>query len=55
MVWFMRGAMYERMKKIDMSEIEFRVLKVDPDSAAALNYIGYMLADRNMRLPESLI
>ncbi len=55
MVWFMRGAMYERMKKIDMSEIEFRkVLKVDPDSAAALNYIGYMLADRNMRLPESL-
>jgi tetratricopeptide (TPR) repeat protein len=55
MVWFMRGAMYERMKKIDLAEVEFRkVLKVDPDSAAALNYIGYMLADRNMRLPESL-
>ena len=54
-VWFMRGAMYERMKKIDASEVEFRkVLKVDPDNAAALNYIGYMLADRNMRLPESL-
>ena len=55
LVWFMRGAMYERMKKIDLSEIEFRkVLKVDPDSHNALNYIGYMLADRNMRLPESL-
>jgi tetratricopeptide (TPR) repeat protein len=54
-VWFMRGAMYERMKKIDLSEVEFKkVLKVDPDSAAALNYIGYMLADRNMRLQESL-
>jgi tetratricopeptide (TPR) repeat protein len=54
-VWFMRGAMYERMKKIELSEAEFRkVLKVDPDSHAALNYIGYMLADRNMRLPESL-
>jgi len=54
-IWFMRGAMYERMKKLDLSEVEFRkVLKVDPDSAAALNYIGYMLADRNMRLKESL-
>lgn len=54
-IWFMRGAMFERMKRIDASETEFRkVLKVDPESAAALNYIGYMLADRNMRLPESL-
>lgn len=54
-IWFMRGAMYEHMKKIDLSEAEFRkVLKVDPESAAALNYIGYMLADRNMRLKESL-
>jgi tetratricopeptide (TPR) repeat protein len=54
-VWFTRGAMFEHMKKIDLSEGEFRkVLKVDPESAAALNYIGYMLADRNMRLPESL-
>jgi tetratricopeptide (TPR) repeat protein len=54
-IWFMRGAMYERMKKIDIAEVEFRkVLKVDPENANALNYIGYMLADRNMRLPESL-
>ncbi len=54
-IWFKRGAMYERMKKIDLSEAEFRkVLKVDPDFDEALNYIGYMLADRNMRLPESL-
>jgi tetratricopeptide (TPR) repeat protein len=54
-IWFARGAMYERMKKIDLSEAEFRkVLKVDPDNAGALNYLGYMLADRNMRLPESL-
>lgn len=54
-VWFARGAMLEHMKKIDASEAEFRkVLKVDPDSAAALNYIGYMLADHNTRLNESL-
>jgi tetratricopeptide (TPR) repeat protein len=54
-VWFERGVVYEHMKKIDLSEAEFRrVLKVDPDNAEALNYIGYVLADRNMRLPESL-
>jgi tetratricopeptide (TPR) repeat protein len=54
-VWFKRGALYERMKKIDLSEAEFRkVLKVDPNYDLALNYIGYELADRNMRLEESL-
>jgi len=53
-VWFMRGAMYERMNRVDLAETEFRkVLRVDPESAGAMNYIGYMLADRNMRLQES--
>ena len=54
-IWFMRGAMLERMKKLDKAEIEFRkVLKADPDNAGAMNYIGYMLADANLRLEESL-
>jgi tetratricopeptide (TPR) repeat protein len=54
-VIFQRGAMYERMKKIELAEEQFRkVLEMDPDSAAALNYLGYMLADRNMRLQEAL-
>jgi len=54
-VWFMRGAMLERMKKLDKAEAEFRkVLKADPDNAGAMNYIGYMLADANLRLEESL-
>jgi len=54
-VWFMRGAMYERMNKVELAEVEFRkVLKFDPESAGAMNYIGYMLADRNLRLPEAL-
>ncbi len=54
-VWFMRGAMYERMNKVDLAEVEFRkVLKFDPESAGAMNYLGYMLADRNLRLPEAL-
>ncbi|MGJ5813549.1 tetratricopeptide repeat protein [Paludibaculum fermentans] len=54
-VHFLRGAMYERQKKFDLAEEEFRKsLKVNPESAAALNYLGYMLADRNVRLPEAL-
>jgi tetratricopeptide (TPR) repeat protein len=54
-VTFLRGAMYERMKKFDEAEAEFRaVLKMNPNSASALNYLGYMLADRNVRLNEAL-
>ncbi len=54
-IWFQRGAMYERMKKVDLAEAEFRkILEVDPDNAPALNYLGYMLADRNTKLPEAL-
>ena len=54
-VWFMRGAMFEKQKKIQASEAEFRkVLAVNPAHAAALNYLGFMLADRNIRLQESL-
>jgi tetratricopeptide (TPR) repeat protein len=51
---FMRGAMYEKMKKYDLAETEFRkVLAVNPNNGAALNYLGYMLADRNIRLQEA--
>lgn len=54
-VWFMRGAMFERMNRVEQAETEFRkVLKVDPDNAGAMNYMGYMLADRNLRLEEAL-
>lgn len=54
-VVFMRGAMYERQKRYDLAEIEFkRVLKLNPSSSSALNYLGYMLADRNVRLQEAL-
>ncbi len=53
-VLFMRGAMYEREKKYDLAEKEFRqVLDVDPTNASALNYLGYMLADQNVRLQEA--
>jgi tetratricopeptide (TPR) repeat protein len=53
-VAFLRGAMYERQKNMTASEAEFRkVLAVDPDNAGALNYLGYMLADRDVRLDEA--
>lgn len=54
-IWFMRGAMYEKMKNVPLAEAEFRkVLGVVPDHTAALNYLGYMLTDRNLRLNEAL-
>ena len=54
-IYFMRGAMFEKMKVLDRSEAEFRkVLEINPKSASALNYLGYMLADRNVRLNEAL-
>jgi tetratricopeptide (TPR) repeat protein len=53
-VLFLRGAMYERQKKYDLAEKEFRqVLEQDPSNASALNYLGYMLADQNVRLQEA--
>ena len=53
-ILFMRGAMYEKAKQFEKSEAEFRkVLAVNPNSASALNYLGYMLADRNIRLSEA--
>jgi tetratricopeptide (TPR) repeat protein len=53
-VQFARGAMFERQKNFDAAEAEFRkVLATDPDNAGALNYLGYMLADRDVRLDEA--
>jgi Flp pilus assembly protein TadD len=54
-VYFLRGAMYEKMKKFDQAEAEFRkVIELNPDNASALNYLGYMLADRNVRVQEAV-
>ncbi len=52
--WFMLGSIYERQKKFDQAEQQFRkVLAANPNSAPVLNYYGYMLADRGIRLDEA--
>ena len=52
---FLRGSTYEREKKYDQAEAEFKkILVANPQSAATLNYLGYMNADRDVRLEESL-
>jgi tetratricopeptide (TPR) repeat protein len=53
-VWFLRGSAFERDKHYSEAEEQFKkVLASDPDHASALNYLGYMLADQNMKLEEA--
>ena len=52
---FQRGALYERAKDYDRAERSFRdVLARDPLHAPALNYLGYMFADRGEHLDEAV-
>jgi tetratricopeptide (TPR) repeat protein len=52
--WLMLGAVYERQKEFEKAETEFKkVLDVNPKNAQVLNYYGYMLADRGVRLEEA--
>ncbi|HJS73122.1 MAG TPA: tetratricopeptide repeat protein, partial [Vicinamibacteria bacterium] len=52
---FQLGAVLERQKKFDDAKAQFqKVLELEPDSAAALNYLGYMLADWGVELDQSL-
>jgi tetratricopeptide (TPR) repeat protein len=52
---FLRGTAYERQKNYDQAEAEFKkVLAADPQSAVTLNYLGYMNADRGVRLEDAV-
>jgi tetratricopeptide (TPR) repeat protein len=52
---FQRAAVYEKQKDFDRAEsILKEILKDNPNNAVALNYIGYMLADRGTRLDEAV-
>jgi len=53
-IYFMRGAMLERQKKIEAADAQFRkVLELNPENAGALNYLGYMLVDHGIRVDEA--
>jgi len=58
-VSFLRGDLYQRQKEFDQAEAEFKKVlattsPTDPQAAATLNYLGYMNADRGVKLEESL-
>lgn len=54
-ILFLLGAMLERSGRFADAEAAFRgVIDRDPEHAQALNYLGYMLADRGERLDESV-
>jgi len=57
--WFLLGDTYQREKKFDEAEAAFKKVLAatppsDPQTAATLNYLGYMNADRGIKLDESL-
>jgi tetratricopeptide (TPR) repeat protein len=54
-ITFELGATFDKMKRYADAEAAFRKLIArDPENAAALNYLGYMFAERGERLDESV-
>ena len=52
---FELGSVFDKQKRYAEAESAFRqVLSRDPENAIALNYLGYMLAERGERLDESV-
>jgi tetratricopeptide (TPR) repeat protein len=52
---FELGAAYDKQKRYADAEAAFKQLIArEPDNSAALNYLGYMLAERGERLDESV-
>jgi tetratricopeptide (TPR) repeat protein len=52
---FELGSVFDKQKKFTEAESAFKqVLARDPENAIALNYLGYMLAERGERLDESV-
>lgn len=53
-VLFAHASVLERAKRFEESEALFRdLLRKDPKNSSALNYLGYMLADRDVKLDEA--
>lgn len=54
-IFFQRGIAYERQKKWELAEPNFRkALELNPDQPQVLNYLGYSWVDMNINLAEGL-
>jgi tetratricopeptide (TPR) repeat protein len=54
-LYFARGAAMERLGRIGEAErFLVKAIGLNPDNAMALNYLGYMLADRGLKLDDSI-
>jgi tetratricopeptide (TPR) repeat protein len=54
-VQFLYGSMWERQDRVEPAAEAFRkALGFNPNSAGAMNYLGYMFADRGMNLDEAV-
>ncbi len=54
-IYFQRGIAYERQKKWEQAEPNFRkALELNPDQPQVLNYLGYSWVDMNVNLDEGL-
>ena len=56
--WFLlyaRGICYERMDEWELAEADFRAaLALNPDQPQVLNYLGYSLVEKRIKLTEAL-
>ena len=54
-LFFNRAVCQERLNNWDKAEADFRrALELNPDQPQVLNYLGYSLVDRGMKLDEAL-
>ncbi|UXM95967.1 tetratricopeptide repeat protein [Bartonella sp. HY329] len=54
-LFYQRAIAYERLKLWDKAELDFnKALELQPNQPQVLNYLGYSLVDRDMKLEEAL-
>jgi len=54
-LYFQRGIAHERLKQWEEAEADFRqALTLAPEQPQVLNYLGYSLIDRDMKLEEAM-
>jgi tetratricopeptide (TPR) repeat protein len=55
-ILFARAMLYDKRNNLPAAERDLRaILKLEPDSAAALNALGYILTDRTQRFDEARV